>query len=516
MEKLVDLPFEVLEIIFQQINHHMVIALMPLHSQFHKIGQKKLYKNIHIYVKCNSIKDSSTEANKPKHTSGNRWRAHKDILNDFTRKFTVISLCCFYNNIIMKKIDRYQHVQHLSIEDVESVFYPRNSLSREYPEGAPSLRKIFKYFKNLDYVSFAMSNNQLDSKNIDSSHDLMVGVISWGVFYYLRDFVAALERNYQVSYNFLYDNLKSFKFYFLPSHSSGMRYNCDTDLIGSINTFNKINSFKKLEELHLVFENLVDLMDPSLLGRLNKINCKLKKLDLTFWGKLKYSDHWDSQAFYARSKPGKWLFTLNEFFDTKEIISLSLDYHNKTYSADHYIFQEFNFEEILCNANLPKLRNLVLSSPTLDLKSIDVSNLHKLLICTEIANDKYAAEIAKLYLINSNLRLSWWPRFMSQVKHEFCTWDNLQINTPDYFQVISCQWPSYLFTSDKISIERIESTSDKKGLVNHNHLKQLDIGLKNEYSIEELYEMDLFNTFIIEKSVLEVIKRNEHIPFLSK
>ncbi|KAI5959959.1 uncharacterized protein KGF55_005191 [Candida pseudojiufengensis] len=512
MEKLVDFPFEVLEIIFQRINHHMVITLMPLHSQFHKIGQKKLYKNIHIYVKCNSIRDSPTKANKLKHTSGNRWRAHKDILNDFTKKFTVISLCSFYNNIIRKKIDRYQHVQHLSIEDVESVFYPRHSSSREYPEGPPSLWKILKYFKNLDYVSFAMSNNQLDLKNKDSSHDVMVGINFSGYCCDLRDHVAVLERDYQVSYDFLYDNLKSFKFQFLPTHCAGSRYNCDRDLFRSIDTFNKINSFKKLEELHLVFEDLIDLMDPSLLGRLNKVNCKLKKLDLTFWGKLKYSDHWDSQAFYARSKPGKWLFTLNEFFDTKEIISLSLDYHNKTYSGDHYIFQEFNFEEILCNANLPKLRNLVLSSPTLDLKSIDVSTLHKLLICTEIANDTYAAEIAELYLINPNLRLSWWPRFMKQANDTFCTWDNLRINTPDYFQVISCQWPSYFFTSDKISIKRLESIFDEKGLyINNDHSKQLDIVLKIEYSIEELYEMDLFDTFDIQKSVLKVLKRNEQI-----
>ncbi|KAI5962921.1 uncharacterized protein KGF55_002713 [Candida pseudojiufengensis] len=465
MEKLVNFPIEVLELIFQQINHHMVIALMPLHSRFYEIGQKKLYKNIHIYLKRHLKKASPSEANKPDYELG--WRAHKEILNDFTKKYTVISSCNFYVNINKNKMNRYQHIEHLSIENLEPVFYA-SKLSFESRKGVTPLflRKIFKYFKNLDYVSFALSNNQLNRKNKDKSDDGIKGK-TFLIPDELPDFyrhVLFLEEKNPRSYDFLYNNLKSLKFSFEPPDNSIKEYE-HHELSKSIDLFNKINLFKKLEELHLTFDQLIDLMDPLLLERLNKINCKLKKLDLLFWAKF---------IFIADDK--------------------------------------FKFEEILINANLPKLRNLILSSGTLDLKSIDVSKLHKLIICTDEANNRYATRIAKLYLINPSLRISWWPRFTDLYFDEILfNSDNLQIYSPDYFQIISCQWPSYFFKSDIISITKKDKSSSRKH--NSKNSKELNIILKHDYSVEELHGMDMLDIECRDKPY-KIFKK--HDPFYKR
>ncbi|KAI5961002.1 uncharacterized protein KGF55_004269 [Candida pseudojiufengensis] len=456
-----------------------------------------------------------SEAKKPKYEWDNRWRAHKVILNDFTKKFTVISICNFLDNIIKNKINKYQRIQHLSIGDEEPIFTGIHSSLRERKDVRPYLGKILKYFRNLDYVSFAKSNNQLDLKDKDSSYDVMkdIDFEIRGLRSDFDDHVLFLDKNYQGSFDFMYNNLKNLKFHFKPSHNTICKLNCENDVFKSINLFNKINLFKNLEELHLAFGALIDLTNPSLIEKMKKINCKLKKLDITYWGKLRFSDDfWEENNKHINPKPGKWLFTLNKFFDTKEIISLSLNYQKKTFAREEFHFSKLKFEEILIKTNLPKLRNLVLSSSTLDLKSIEVSKLHKLIICTEFANDMYAADIARLYLLNPNLRLSWWPRFMEQDDYtRFCIWDNLQMYTPDYFQIISSQWPSYFFTSDIVSIRGRGSISHKKGVFdNVDDSRKLNIVLKTEYSLEELFGMDLFDTASINRSVLKVIKENDN------
>ncbi|KAI5963729.1 uncharacterized protein KGF55_002609 [Candida pseudojiufengensis] len=507
MEKLVHFPYEVLEMIFQQINHHMVIALMPLHSKFNEIGQKKLYKNIHIYLKHNVMKLAYTKAGEPRYKQENRWRFHKDILNDFTKKFTVISSCSFYDNINKNKMNRYQHIEHLSIENVNPLYYVSHLKFDNKREVPTFLRKIFRYFKNLDYVSFALSNNQLNRANKDKTDDGLKGKTfkiprQRPDFY---DHVLFLEEKNQSSYEFLYNNLKSLKFKFEPPNNHVKEFN-PLELSKSIDLFNKINLFKKLEELHLIFELFINLMDPLLLERLNKINCRLKKLDLLFWGKhiFQGDDYWDYYYYHLRPKPKprKWLFTLDKFFDTKEINTLSLNYHSESNIEETFYLQKFRFEEMLSNASLPKLRNLVLSSRLLDLKSIDVSKLHKLIICTKSADDGYATRIAKLYLINPSLRLSWWPTFNIWYDREiFFKTDNLQIFTPDYFQVISCQWPSYFFESDIISITKKHNRNSRKS--KDKNPKKLNITLKHDYSVKEQRGMDMLAFKFKDKPVLK-------------
>ncbi|KAI5963730.1 uncharacterized protein KGF55_002610 [Candida pseudojiufengensis] len=512
MEKLVNFPYEVLEMIFQQINHHMVIALMPLHSKFNEIGQKKLYKNIHIYLKHNLLNGTYSESREPPYKQENRWRFHKNILNDFTKKFTVISSCSFYDNIIKLKMNRYQHIEHLSIENLE-LFHYATHLKFQNRKGVPTfLRKIFRYFKNLDYVSFALSNNQLNRKNKDKTDDGLIGKTfiiprQRPDFY---DHVLFLEEKNQGSYDFLYNNLKSLKFQFDQPKNDVKRLTYH-DLSKSIDLFNKINLFKKLEELHLIFELFINLMDPLLLERLNKINCKLKKLDLMFRGKHRFIEDDDWDYYHSTPRPGtKWLFTLDKFFETKEINTLSLNYRNEAYFKDLFIFENFKFEEMLTNANLSKLRNLILSSRILDLKSIDVSKLHKLIICTDVANDMYAKKIAKLYFINPNLRLSWWPRLNDWIYEEiFFYSDNLQLFTPDYFQIISCQWPSYFFKSDIISITKKHNRKTRS--LNDKYSQNLSITLKHDYSVEELYGMDMFEFFHIDKPTLKIFEKHEQI-----
>ncbi|KAI5966705.1 uncharacterized protein KGF55_000114 [Candida pseudojiufengensis] len=488
---------------------------MPLHSKFYEIGQKKLYKNIHLNSKYHIMIPPSSDLDGSEYKGkGNRWRAHKNILNDFTKKYTIISLCSFYTNMIEKKMNRYQHIHHLSIEDIDHSNYARH-LNFWDRKGVPEIfRKTFEYFENIHYVSFAISNNQFEKINKDNFHDVINGIdFNISILPEFYDYVLFLEKDDHGSFDFLYNNLKSLKFEFRPIHNFVKKYSCEKDLFKSIKLFNKINLFKNLEELHLGFEVLIDLTDPVLIEKLNKINCKLKKLDLLFWGKIKFVEdiYLEKQTSSIKPKPKKWLFTLDNFFDTKEITSLALNIFNKMFDKEYFIYEKFEFKEILINANLSKLRNLVLSSQFLDLKSIDVSKLHKLIICTDVANDNFVNEIAKLYFKNPTLRLSWWPRFMnSHAFNIFAKTDNIQLSTPDYFQIISCQWPSYFFRSNIISIENEEYTSQNQSLIDDKqNSKSLDILLKNNYSIQELVGMDLFVITCIDESVLKVLKRYE-------
>ncbi|KAI5960039.1 uncharacterized protein KGF55_004762 [Candida pseudojiufengensis] len=509
MEKLIYFSIEVLEIIFQQINHHMALSLMPLHSKFYEIGKKKLYKNIHIYHKDKLIETSRRETNGETHIEGYEWRAHKDILNDFTKKFTVISSYNFYRNIIRKKMIRNQHIQHLSIEKVHPVEYTGYMSYKDRKKVPALLKEAFRYFKHIDYVSFAFLNNQINMNNENCFNDVLKS-LDFLIPNYIPGFYGHtlfLEKNNQGSFDFLYDNLKSLKFLF--SGSNVREYEDEENLSESIELFNKVNLFKNLEELHLKFESLIDLTDSSLLAKLNKIKCKLKKLDLVFWGKIRsLEDTWNRGWKPPKPEPKKWLFTLKNFFDTDEINSLSLNYNNSSRShGDELFCQKFEFNEILTNANLSNLRNLVLFSHSLDLDSITIKNLHKLILCTDIANDEYATEIAKLYLENPALKVCWWPRFMSSSSDAiFFNSENLRLYSPDYFKIISCQWPSYFFKNKIISIEKGTLTSHEQ---DNKNLRKLDIILKTEYSIEELYGMDLFDTSQIDNRTLKVLLGHE-------
>ncbi|KAI5960858.1 uncharacterized protein KGF55_004428 [Candida pseudojiufengensis] len=443
------------------------------------------------------------------------WRVHKDISNDFTKKFTVISSHTFHVNMIECKIKRNQYIKHLSIEDAYCLHYFKN-VSFDFETAVPALLKeIVNYFEKIDYISFGTSNNQLQLNDTKKTYITLEG-ITFVINKYLEGFyerVLFLDKINLKSYNFLYNNLKSLKFHFRPSHQMIKKYNDDYDLCDSINLFNKINLFKRLEELNLTFPCLVDLTDPLLLEKLNRINCKLKKLDLLFWGKLRFEyDFYDSRGRRIKLEPKKWLFTLKEYFDTEEVTSLTLIHYNNEFFKDLYQYEEFEFIEILTNANLPKLRNLFLSSHLLDLKSIDVSRLHKLIVCTGIANDKYAIDIAKLYFINPSLRISWWPRFMELSSlEEFFKSDNLSLYSPDYYQVISCQWPSYFFTSATFAIESKALATTRLGLLASNEKKKLNIALKSEYSIKEIRDMGFLVKTMICKEVSEIIKKHETI-----
>ncbi|KAI5962217.1 uncharacterized protein KGF55_003293 [Candida pseudojiufengensis] len=458
MEKLVYFPSEVLELIFQQMNHHMVLNLIPLHSKFCDIGRKKLYKFIHIYFNDSEIKSITYTG----------WRMHKNIVNDFTKKYTIIESSKFYTSMIENKIDRFQKIQHLSIEN--DVFLGHiDKLSIDFNRAAPALlERIVKYFKNIDCISFALANNQLEPNKYRSSNEALEAITFQkpNIYHELFDRVLVFGSNNPLSYDFLYNNLKSFKFQFGLVRSRKRRYHhgdIDQDLLRSIDVFNSINLFKNLEDLHLAFKGFINLMDPLLLEKLNKIDCKLKTLQIIFWGKHKeLRGIQKKRELHIKAKPRKWLFTLDKFFRTDEITSLTLDHYSKKDYRDVIFFEKANFEfekfefwKILANANLSKLRNLCLSSQYLDLKWIDVSKLQKLIIRTDVANYIFATEIAMLYLSNPNLRISWWPRLTNQYRcNNFDKFDNIQIYTPHYIQVISCQWPLYFFKKLKSQLKR--------------------------------------------------------------
>ncbi|KAI5960680.1 uncharacterized protein KGF55_004573 [Candida pseudojiufengensis] len=294
------------------------------------------------------------------------------------------------------------------------------------------------------------------------------------------------------------------------SFRTGIGRKLSHELQRTIEIFNNINLFKNLEELHLAFRDVVDLTDPLLLEKLNKVDCKLKKLQIIFWAKHKFLNGSPNESdLKIKEEPRKWLFTLNNFFYSKEIASLSLDHYSEVEYESDLIFEKFEFWEMFVNANLSKLTNLSLSSHDLDLKLIDISKLHKLTIRTDIANDHFAIEIARLYFDNPNLRISWWPRFTRPYDfYSFGFIENIEMFTPDYFQIISCQWPLYFFKSTEISVKKGES------LINHSKTpKTLHIILKNEYSIEELFEMDLIQDGYVCNLVLNIINEHEQLQF---
>ncbi|KAI5963720.1 uncharacterized protein KGF55_002600 [Candida pseudojiufengensis] len=494
MEKLIYFPIDVLEIIFQQINQHMVLSLMPLHSKFYEIGRNKLYRNIYLYRKDKLMETNSREINDAEKYY--EWRVHKDILNDFSKKFTVISSSTFTRNIIKKKMIRNQHIHHLSIEKLRPVVYTGYKLYVDYNAVPTLLKEIIRYFESIDYVSFGSLNNKFDMKNKNCSIDVLKNLEFLSPDYIpgLYERTLFLEKNKHGSFEFLYNNLKSLKF---PLEGSTLSEHNDDDddddeLPDSIELFNQINLFKNLEELHLQFDRLIDLSDSSFLTNSNKLECKLKKLDSMFWAKLRF---------------GK-----SDYFNTEQLNTLSLYYLNDTaIDEDEYFYQKFEFKELLTNANLANLRTLVLTSPSFDLKSIKVKTLLKLIICTETADDEDAIEIAKLYLKNPTLRLSWWPRYMDTHKYDIFVYSEyLQLYSPEYYQIISCQWPSYFFKSNIISIGKKQK---KRRLTSHkqdnNSSRRLDIVLKTEYTIEELCGMHLFETSIVYGDVLDVFKRYE-------
>ncbi|KAI5962919.1 uncharacterized protein KGF55_002711 [Candida pseudojiufengensis] len=163
------------------------------------------------------------------------------------------------------------------------------------------------------------------------------------------------------------------------------------------------------------------------------------------------------------------------------------------------------------NANLLNLKTLILSSHRLDLDSIDVSNLQKLIICTDIANDQDAIEIAKLYLKNPTINLSWWPRWMKRESTFLTTLFDLQLFTPDYFQIISCQWPSFFFKDTKISIKKkIEYVSKRGRLIQFRYPKLLTILLKEDYSLQDLRVLGFLYDESIYRPVKEILENYEN------
>ncbi|KAI5961273.1 uncharacterized protein KGF55_004198 [Candida pseudojiufengensis] len=450
MEKLVDFPIEVLEIIFQQMNHHMVLNLIPLHSKFREIGQTKLYKFIHIYFNERKIDYCTSDEDGSQCSTSTEWKMHKDILNDFTKKFTIIESYNFYSSVIDHKIDRFQKIENLSIENEDFLEHIGKISFTNGSDAQFLLKKNVMYFKNIDYITFASANDQLEPNKYRSSKEALEAITYQRLENYdeLFDRILFFDINNNPSPpDFLYNNLKILKFEF------GMR----------CNTVRRYNHNDKDE---------IIIKEP-------------------------------------REEPRKWLFTLDNFFHTEEITSLSLDHYSEVEYESDLVFEKFEFWEMLANANLSKLRNLSLSSHYLDLKLIDISKLHKLTIRTDIANDHFALEIAKLYFDNPNLKLSWWPRFTRPYDYySFGFIKNIQMYTPDYFQMISCQWPSYLFKSTKISNKKEES------LINQSKApKTLDIILKNEYSIEELFEMDLIDDGYVCDLILDIINEHEELQF---
>ncbi|CAD1809622.1 hypothetical protein FOB58_003063 [Candida parapsilosis] len=55
-------PCKTLDVIFQKINQHQVLALAPLHSKLQYVTKRKLYKNIYVY-RVGEVCSISCEAN---------------------------------------------------------------------------------------------------------------------------------------------------------------------------------------------------------------------------------------------------------------------------------------------------------------------------------------------------------------------------------------------------------------------------------------------------------------------
>ncbi|KAI5955251.1 hypothetical protein KGF54_001812 [Candida jiufengensis] len=250
---------------------------------------------------------------------------------------------------------------------------------------------------------------------------------------------------------------------------------------------------------------------------MNKIECKIKQLDLIFWSDFsKRKANGYKKVYYEELD--EWLFTLDKYFNTENIASLSISQLNDPGFESRIKSDTFKITSFMKNANLAKLKSLLISSNFLNVNGIDVSNLEKLYICTSIANDSYAFELAKLYLTNPNLYISWWPVFYQLGDTLYA--DNIRLYSPSHFQVISCQWPLYFFTSGKILIKKTESGVKPNNISNLTNtktrckkfLKKFEIYLKRDYTLQDLLDMGLFySPLSIYESVLEVMDQNENV-----
>ncbi|KAI5961125.1 hypothetical protein CANMA_003899 [Candida margitis] len=103
-----NLPFQVVQQVFLNINQHQALALAPLHSKFYNATRDKLYQNIYIYGEFLYI---------PLKGDAIRFKFHKDINNFRTNKYTVVSKYVLYK--CMSQIRQDVKINHLILSDYD-------------------------------------------------------------------------------------------------------------------------------------------------------------------------------------------------------------------------------------------------------------------------------------------------------------------------------------------------------------------------------------------------------------
>ncbi|KAG5417583.1 hypothetical protein I9W82_005219 [Candida metapsilosis] len=130
-----DVPHEVLQDVFCQLNQHQALCFAPLHSRFYHITKQKLYKNIHVY---------GPMWYKQAKADNSRWIRRcfpKDINNCETNSYTFISL--FTLQKYYKEMDDDQVIHHFELFEYEN-------------ETFTLILDNFKLIKNFEIIKYAV------------------------------------------------------------------------------------------------------------------------------------------------------------------------------------------------------------------------------------------------------------------------------------------------------------------------------------------------------------------------
>ncbi|KAI5949838.1 hypothetical protein CANMA_005418 [Candida margitis] len=105
---LLNLPHEVLQVVFLHINQHQVLALAPLHSRFYCLAKPKLYQNIHVYEAW-PLKGEEEKG-------GNlRFKFHKGINNIIANQYTIVSRHNYEKYLSQMSSDK--KIDHIILKD---------------------------------------------------------------------------------------------------------------------------------------------------------------------------------------------------------------------------------------------------------------------------------------------------------------------------------------------------------------------------------------------------------------
>ena len=108
MPCLSDLPFQIVQQVFLNINQHQALALAPLHSKLCYAARVKLYENIYVYGEF---------VLEPSDGGPTQFKFHKDINNFRTNKYTVVSKHVLYK--CMSQIRKDVVVNHFLLSDYD-------------------------------------------------------------------------------------------------------------------------------------------------------------------------------------------------------------------------------------------------------------------------------------------------------------------------------------------------------------------------------------------------------------